>query len=282
MVSFFENTSKNVKPTKKHVKSPPKLIIPVQMQQRIIMPKGGIPKDYYASASSSQNPRPKSPRYVRNVELSKPQKLDKEKIKNNMQNMKQLLEKKGIYKRPFIIEPPNYNQMKQQENLENNENNESNENYSNQINKENQENKDNQISKENQENKDNQINQKNQENKDNQINKENQENKDNQIYQKNQVKQENNDNKVIQDNKDNQENKNNKIEQVNQNNQKIQKAQKNKNNQVNKIEGLFSHNQFLAAKSIFETRNNEAINKNYQNKPLRKDIKKKAKSAFEE
>ena len=60
MVSFFESTSKNVKP-KKHVKSPPKLIIPVQMKQRIIMPKGGIPKDYYAS-SSSQNPRPKSPR----------------------------------------------------------------------------------------------------------------------------------------------------------------------------------------------------------------------------
>ena len=92
MVSFFESTSKNVKP-KKHVKSPPKLIIPVQMKQRIIMPKGGIPKDYYAS-SSSQNPRPKSPRYIRNVEIAKPQKLDKEKIKNNMENMKQLLEKK--------------------------------------------------------------------------------------------------------------------------------------------------------------------------------------------
>ena len=232
MVSFFESTSKNVKP-KKHVKSPPKLIIPVQMKQRIIMPKGGIPKDYYAS-SSTQNPRPKSPRYIRNVEIAKPQKLDKEKIKNNMENMKQLLEKKGIYKKPFIIEPPNYHP--------------------------------------NQDNQDNQYNQENQNNQDNQ---------DNQNNINNEIKQ---DNQIIQNNQNNQENKNNQINQ-NQNKPKIQNNQnnqKNKNNQGNKIEGLFSHNQFMAAKSIFETRNNEAINKNYQNKPVRKDVKKKAKSVFEE
>lgn len=241
MVSFFENTSKNVKPTTKHVKSPPKLIIPAQMKQRIIMPKGGIPRDYYASGSS-QNTRPKSPRYIRNTEIAKPQKLDKEKIKNNMQNMKQLLEKKGIYKRPFIIEPPNYH-PNNQDNIDN---------QNNQINQ------DNQI---NQTNQDNQINQ---ENKNSQIN---QENKNSQI---------------------NQENKNNQINQINQNNKNAQKVQnnqnnqKNKNNQENKIEGLFSHNKFLAAKSVFEARNNEAINKNYQNKPVRKDVKKKAKSVFEE
>ena len=252
MVSFFESTSKNVKPTK-HVKSPPKLIIPVQMKQRIIMPKGGIPKDYYASAASqnSKNPKPKSPRYVRNKELAKPQKLDKEKIKNNMENMKQLLEKKGIYKRPFIIEPPNYNQN-------------------------NQEDQENQENQENQEKQENQINQ---ENKDNQIN---QENKDNQI---NQLNKENKDNKINQENKIHQENKINKINQVNQNNQKInnfQNNQKNNNSQTNKAAGLFTHNQFLAAKSIFEAQNNAAINKNYQNKPVRKDVKKKAKSTFEE
>ena len=216
------------------------------MKQRIIMPKGGIPRDYYASGSS-QNTRPKSPRYIRNTEIAKPQKLDKEKIKNNMQNMKQLLEKKGIYKRPFIIEPPNYH-PNNQDNIDNQDNN-------NQNNQDNKDNQNNQI------NQDNQINQTNQ---DNQIN---QENKNSQI---------------------NQENKNNQINQVNQNNKNVQKVQnnqnnqKNKNNQENKIEGLFSHNKFLAAKSVFEARNNEAINKNYQNKPVRKDVKKKAKSAFDE
>ena len=241
MVSFFESTSKNVKP-KKHVKSPPKLLIPVQMQQRIIMPKGGVPKDYYASASS-QNQRPKSPRYIRNVEIAKPQKLDKEKIKNNMQNMKQLLEKKGIYKRPFIIEPPNYHP-----------------------------NQDIQDKQDNQENQNSQINQINQ---DNQINQANQNNQNKLNNLNNEIKQ---DNQSIKNNQNNQENKNNQ----NKNNQKIQNNQKNKNNQSNKIEGLFSHNQFLAAKSIFEARNNEAINKNYQNKPMRKDVKKKAKTAFDE
>ena len=238
MVSFFESTSKNVKP-KKNVKSPPKLIIPVQMKQRIIMPKGGIPKDYYAS-SSSQNPRPKSPRYIRNVEIAKPQKLDKEKIKNNMENMKQLLEKKGIYKRPFIIEPPNYHP-----------------------------------------NQDNQDDQNNQENQNNQINQDNQNNLNNEVKQDNEIKK---DNQLNQNNQNNQENKSNQINQ-NQNKPKIQNNQnnqKNKNNQSTKIEGLFSHNQFLAAKSIFEAKNNEAINKNYQNKPVRKDVKKKAKSAFDE
>ena len=256
MVSFFESTSKNVKP-KKHVKSPPKLIIPVQMKQRIIMPKGGIPKDYYAS-SSTQNPRPKSPRYIRNVEIAKPQKLDKEKIKNNMENMKQLLEKKGIYKKPFIIEPPNYHP--------------------------NQDNQDNQYNQENQNNQDNQDNQYNQENQNNQDNQDNQNNINNEIKQDNQIIQNNQNNQENKNNQNNQENKNNQINQ-NQNKPKIQNNQnnqKNKNNQGNKIEGLFSHNQFMAAKSIFETRNNEAINKNYQNKPVRKDVKKKAKSTFDE
>ena len=210
MVSFFESNSKNVKPKKK-VKSPPKLVIPSQMKQRIIMPKGGIPKDYYAS--SYKNPRPKSPRYIRNVDIAKPQKLDKEKIKNNMENMKQLLEQKGIYKRPFIIEPPNYHQ--------------------------------------------------------------NQDDQDNQINQNNEINQGN------QDNQNNQENKNNQINQ-NQNINKNKSNLNNKNNQNNKVEGLFSHNKFLAAKSVFETKNNEAINKNYLNKPVRKDVKKKAKSTFEE
>ena len=254
MVSLFESTSKNVKSTK-HVKSPPKLIIPVQMKQRIIMPKGGIPKDYYAS-SSSQNPRPKSPRYIRNVEIAKPQKLDKEKIKNNMQNMKQLLEKKGIYKRPFIIEPPNYHP-----------------------------NKDNQDYQNNQDNQDSQINQNNQDNQINQFNENNQINENNKVNENNQNKQDNQINQISQNKL---ENKNNQTNQINQNNQKNktvqnnQNNQNNKNNQVNKIEGLFSHNKFLAAKSIFETRNNEAINKNYQNKPVRKDVKKKAKSVFED
>ena len=101
------------------------------------------------------------------------------------------------------------------------------------------------------------------------------------ITQDNEIKQDNQENL---NNQNSQENKNNQINQ-NQNkpkNQNNQNNQKNKNNQANKIEGLFSHNQFLAAKSIFETRNNEAINKNYQNKPVRKDVKKKAKSAFDE
>ena len=104
MVNFFENSSKNVK-TIKNAKSPPKLSIPVQIQQRIIMPAGGIPKYY----GIPQKQRTKSPNLIKNVEVMKPpEKIDKEKIKNNMQNMKVLLEKNGIPKRPFRIEPSNY------------------------------------------------------------------------------------------------------------------------------------------------------------------------------
>ena len=172
MVSFFETTSKAVEKPKKKVKSPPKLIVPAQIKQKIIMPKGGIPS-YYAVP---QRAKPKSPRYVRNVDVNKPpEKIDKEKIKNNMNNMKVLLEKRGVYKRPFRIEPPNYN------------------------------------------------------------------------------------------------NSNNLNANLNQN-----------QNQSNEEKPQFSQSKFLAAKSVFEKKNEEAVNKVYQNKPMRKDIKKKAKNAFEE
>ena len=172
MVSFFENSSKAVEKPKKKVKSPPKLLVPAQIKQKIIMPKGGIPK-YYAVP---QRAKPKSPRYVRNVDVNKPpEKIDKEKIKNNMNNMKVLLEKRGVYKRPFIIEPPNYNS-------------------SNNLN-------------------------------------------------------------------------------VDQNQNQIQN---------NEQKPQFSQSKFLAAKSVFEKKNDEAVNKVYENKPMRKDIKKKAKYAFEE
>ena len=166
MVSFFENSSKNVKTTKK-TKSPPKLKIPVQIQQKIIMPAGGIPSYY----SIPKKQRPKSPKLIKNVETAKPpEKIDKEKIKNNMENMKVLLEKKGIPKRPFRIEPPNYHKQ-------NNQNN-------------------------------NQVN-------------------------------------------------------LEQNQQ-------------------FSHNKFLAYKNIFEPKKANGINKVYESKPIRKDVKKKAKLVFHE
>ncbi len=164
MVSFFENPSKNIKP-KMSLRSPPKLNIPAQMQQKIIMPAGGIPKYY----GVPQKQKHKSPRYVRNVDVNKPpEKIDKEKIKNNMNTMKALLEKKGVYKRPYRIEPPNYNQLNNQNNAE-------------------------------------------------------------------------------------------------------QQPQ-------------FSQNKFLAAKSVFEPKNNANTNTNkyYENKPVRKDIKKKAKFTFQE
>ena len=166
MVNFFENSSKNVK-TIKNAKSPPKLSIPVQIQQRIIMPAGGIPKYY----GIPQKQRTKSPNLIKNVEVMKPpEKIDKEKIKNNMQNMKVLLEKKGIPKRPFRIEPSNYHR---------------------------------------------------------------------------------------------------------QNNQN--------NNHVNLQQNpQFSHDKFLAAKNIFEPKNKNAINQVYENKPIRKDVKKKAKLSFHE
>ena len=172
MVSFFESSSKAVEKPKKKVKSPPKLVVPTQIKQKIIMPKGGIPT-YYAVP---QRAKPKSPRYVRNVDVNKPpEKIDKDKIKNNMNNMKVLLEKRGVYKRPFRIEPPNYN---------------------------------------------------------------------------------------------------------NSNNLNVDQSQNQ--NQNNGQKPQFSQSKFLAAKSVFEKKNDEAINKAYVNKPMRKDIKKKAKTAFEE
>ena len=173
MVSFFENSSRNVKPTTKHVKSPPKLTIPVQIQQKIIMPAGGIPK-YYGVPSK---PRTKSPKLIKNVEIAKePEKIDKEKIKQNMENMKELIVKKGVYKRPFRIEPPNYNSFNNQQNPNPNQN---------------------------------------------------------------------------------------------QNQNQYQNQNQNQ---------PFSQSKFLAAKSVFEPKNNNV----YENKPIKKDVKKKAKITFHE
>ena len=103
MVSFFEKNSKKTKPVKA-TKTPAKLTVPIQFKQRIIMPVGGIPKYYGASQVPKQ--QPKSPKLVKNPEIAKePEKIDKNKIKENMENMKALLEKKQIHKRPFKIEP---------------------------------------------------------------------------------------------------------------------------------------------------------------------------------
>ena len=150
MVSFFESSSKNVKKTQTY-KSPPKLKMPTQFKQKIIMPAGGIPK-YYGVPQ-----RNKSPKLVRNVQPPKePEKIDKQKIKENMDNMIALIEKKGLNKRPFRIEPSYSN---------------SNEGY--------------------------------------------------------------------------------------------------------------SHNKFMAAKNVFEPKNNNNMNKVYENKPMRKEVKKKAKIEFQ-
>ena len=112
MVSFFENSSRNVKPVK-NCKSPPKLNIPVQIQQKIIMPAGGIK---YYGPTGKKNKRTKSPKIIRNVDVNKePEKIDKEKIRKNMENMKELIVIKGAYKKKtFIIEPPNYNSSNNQ------------------------------------------------------------------------------------------------------------------------------------------------------------------------
>ena len=112
MVSFFENSSRNVKPIK-NCKSPPKLNIPVQIQQKIIMPAGGIK---YYGPTGRQKPT-KSPKIIRNVDVNKePEKIDKEKIRKNMDNMRELIVTKGTYKKkPFIIEPPNYNNSNSQQ-----------------------------------------------------------------------------------------------------------------------------------------------------------------------
>ena len=109
MVSFFEQSSKpNIKPVK-NVKSPPKINVPTQFKQqlKIITPAGGIPKYYgIAQAPKVGHQQARSPKLVKNPEFIKePEKIDKNKIKENMANMKALLEKKQIHKRPFRIEP---------------------------------------------------------------------------------------------------------------------------------------------------------------------------------
>ena len=107
MVSFFESSSKaNNKNNVKMNRSPPKLNIPAHFQQKIIMPAGGIPKYY----GVPQNRQPaKSPKIIVNPAIAKqPEPIDKNKIKNNMNNMKALMEKRGLPKRPFMIEPSNY------------------------------------------------------------------------------------------------------------------------------------------------------------------------------
>ena len=111
MVSFFENSSKNNNKNNVRMnRSPPKLNIPAQFQQKIIMPAGGIPK-YYGLPQNRQTA--KSPKLIVNPAIAKkPEPIDKNKIRNNMNNMKVLIEKKGLPKRPFMIEPSHYNPNK--------------------------------------------------------------------------------------------------------------------------------------------------------------------------
>ena len=107
MVAMFENNNNtnNNKPKKPQLKklitAPGKLKIYTQLQNKIILPAGGMPK-YVAP-----EPKPKSPKYVHNnvqpIKEEKP--IDYDKIRKNMDNMKQLLEKKGIHRAPFRIEP---------------------------------------------------------------------------------------------------------------------------------------------------------------------------------
>ena len=107
MVSFFESSSKAInKNNVKMNKSPPKLNIPAHFQQKIIMPAGGIPK-YYGMPHNKHTA--KSPHIIVNPAMSKqPEPIDKNKIKNNMNNMKALMEKRGFPRKPFMIEPSNY------------------------------------------------------------------------------------------------------------------------------------------------------------------------------
>ena len=106
MVSFFEsNAQANKKNNVKMNRSPPKLNIPAHFQQKIIMPAGGIPK-YYGTQNKHTA---KSPKLIVNPAIAKqPEPIDKNKIKNNMNNMKALMEKRGLPKKPFMIEPSNY------------------------------------------------------------------------------------------------------------------------------------------------------------------------------
>jgi len=176
MASIFETQTKNVKPVKKE-KSRAKQKLSVQYEPRIILPLGGIPA-YYGLPS---NTRHKSPKIVKNTEPPKPpEKIDKEKIKNNMNTMKKLLEEKGINRRPFRIEPPS---------------------------------------------------------------KSSNEGKITNIYHYN--------------------------------------NNKNHNPNPNQKQNQFlSHDKFAAAKNVFEKKNNDTVNKAYENKPMRKDVKKKAKQVF--
>ena len=107
MVSFFESSSKAInKNNVKMNKSPPKVNIPAHFQQKIIMPAGGIPK-YYGMPHNKHTA--KSPHIIVNPAIAKqPEPIDKNKIKNNMNNMKALMEKRGFPRKPFMIEPSNY------------------------------------------------------------------------------------------------------------------------------------------------------------------------------
>ena len=103
LVSFFENSNNKVTKPRKNA-SPKKLNKNNKFIPRIIAPAGGIPM--HATIPQSEKPKPKSPKLIKNKEIvnQPPQKIDKEAIKNNMNNMKVLIEKRGIIRKPFIIE----------------------------------------------------------------------------------------------------------------------------------------------------------------------------------
>ena len=107
-VSFFEN-SKNKESKPKKIASPKKLNMNNKFIPRIIGPAGGIPMHATIPQSEKPKPKPKSPKLVKNKEFinQPPKKIDKEAIRNNMNNMKVLMEKRGIERKPFIIERSN-------------------------------------------------------------------------------------------------------------------------------------------------------------------------------
>ena len=105
LVSFFEMNLKNTTKTLKTIESPQKISVPIQFEQKILTPTADIPK-YYCISQAPSKPHPKSQNLVKNPDLVKePEKIIKNKIKENMANMKALLEKKQIYKNPFGIQP---------------------------------------------------------------------------------------------------------------------------------------------------------------------------------
>ena len=117
MVSIFESGPTKKPNNAKKMRSPPRLSVPLVIPPKIIMPYGGIPNYYGGAPQKKKQPvTHKSPKYIRNVDVNKPpEKIDKEKIRNNMNNMKVLLEKKGVNKRPFRIAPANYDDNQQDE-----------------------------------------------------------------------------------------------------------------------------------------------------------------------